>query len=170
MAATNRSKMQAAAKTKKSATQKSKVKVHDQKLQPWVRGSSLEAPVPKDGFVHRWIRFMVGNEMDATNFSRKRREGWTPVEKDSVPEEWQLMHQTSGRITGIIVEGLILCERPASVSKRRLAAMKAETERRTEASDHDLESVNKTNRSPAFGDIEKATTSTLAREVTIQSD
>lgn len=170
MAATNRSKMQAAAKTKKSATQKSKVAVHPEKLKPWVRGSALDTPAPKDGFVHRWIRFMVGNEMDATNFSRKRREGWVPVEKDSVPEEWQMMHQTTGRITGIIVEGLILCERPASVSKRRRDAMNEETRRRTEASDHDLESVNKSNRSPAFGDIEKATRSTPAREVTIQSD
>lgn len=170
MAATNKSKQQADSKIKKSAIMKSKTKVHATKLEPWKRGSSLDVPPAKDGHDQRWIRFMVGGEYDATNYSRKVREGWHPVEKDSVPEEWQMMHSTSGRITGLIVEGLILCERPISISNRRKASMEYETKRRTDASDHDLETVNKSNRSPAFGDITKATKSTPAREVTVQND
>jgi len=174
MAATHKALAQAELKIrqklKKSSGIKANTKVHEEKLTPWKRGSSLDTPPAKTGFDQRWIRFMVGGEYDATNYSRKVREGWTPVDKDAVPENWQMMHSTSGRITGIIVEGLILCERPRAVSKRRLKAMQIETARRTEASDHDLESVNKSNRNPAFGEIEKQTRSTPAREVTIQND
>ncbi len=164
MAATNRSKMLKAAKMKAANN------VHPLKDEPWKRGSSLDMPPAKSGHDQRWIRFMVGNVYDTTNYSRKIREGWNPVDSESVPEEWKSMHSTSGRITGVIVEGMILCERPSSVSKKRREAMNKETARRTDALDHDLENTNKSNRNPAFGDIRKASTSVPVREVPVQSD
>jgi hypothetical protein len=164
MAATNKSKQLRAAKMKAAN------EVHPPKSEPWKRGSSLDTPPAKAGFDLRWVRFMVGGVYDATNYSRKIREGWSPVDPESVPDEWKSMHATSGKVTGIIVEGLILCERDKNISKRRKKAMDFETQRRTDALDHDLEQVNRTNRNPAFGDIQKASKRVPVREVPIQND
>ena len=65
MAATNRSKELKAAKMKAANN------VHPLKDEPWKRGSSLDMPPAKNGHDQRWIRFMVGNVYDTTNYSRK---------------------------------------------------------------------------------------------------
>lgn len=159
-----------AGKTREAMQRENEV-VHAISDKPWVRGASLIMPPAKPGHDQRWVRFAMGDKPDPTNYARKIREGWTPRDADSLPEEWQSMKMDQGRHAGcIVVEGSILCERPVALSKRRNEHFQKETERRTEALYHDLDTVNRENKSVAYGPIRKAIDSRPAREVPIQGD
>jgi hypothetical protein len=114
-------------------------------------------PPAKDGMDQRWIRFQFADgKPDTTNFSRKCREGWNPIDPNTVAKDWNAISSTNGQITGLIVDGSILCERPIEISISRGEFMDEETQRRTEALDHDLESTNRsTQGQSAFGPVRK---------------
>lgn len=145
--------------------------VHEDEDAPWVRGASLEMPPAKPGMVQRWIAFAINGHPTPSNLMRKRREGWVPVKAEDVPADFPVPTEDHGKFAGcIVVEGSILCERPAAISRRRAKHVAKETKRRTDAINHDLERVNNQNRNPAFGPIQMASESKLVREVTVQSD
>lgn len=154
----------------KAATEKAKVAIHPKKEQSWVRGSSLEMPPAKPAYDQRWIRFMQGNDYDMPNLSRKLREGWKPVGMDSVSEDWKNMHTTQGRVTGIIVEGMLLCERHKSQTHKRTRFVREMTARRTDALKHDLDTTNSSVPGSGFHQIQKVQQSTPMKEVQIQED
>ena len=52
----------------------------------WTPPSSLDAPRPKDGFIHRWIRLEVLGQDDTKNVSNKLRTGWELVRADEYPD------------------------------------------------------------------------------------
>lgn len=145
--------------------------VHEYASTPWIRGASLVMPPARSGMDQRWIRFMVGDKEDNTNISRKFREGWTPRKDKDIPADLLPMKMQQGRWAGcIVVEGMLLCERPQSMSARRDQHFETETRRRTEALDADLEQVNRDNKSTAFGPVRKAVDRRLVREVKVQAD
>ena len=146
-------------------------KVHDEEDAPWVRGASLEMPPARTGMDQRWIRFASMGKEDATNYARKHREGWRPRKSESVSDDFEVPRMDTGRFAGcIVVEGMILCERAMSLSKRRTKHFNNETQRRTDAINSDLQSVNSQNRSPAFGPIQMATKQVRVREVKVAAD
>ena len=146
-------------------------KVHDEEDAPWERGASLEMPPAKPGMDQRWIRFASMGKEDSTNYARKSREGWKPRPAESVSADFDVPRMDTGRFAGgIVVEGMVLCERPMAISKRRDRHFKKETQRRTDAINSDLQRVNSQNRSPAFGPIQMATKQTRVREVNVASD
>jgi hypothetical protein len=53
----------------------------------WTPPSSLDAPRPKDGFKHRWIRLEILGQDDTKNVSSKLRSGWELVRSDEYPGE-----------------------------------------------------------------------------------
>lgn len=137
----------------------------------WVRGASLEMPPARPGMDQRWIRFATMGKEDATNFARKMREGWSPRRADTVKDDFAVPSMDTGRFAGaIVVEGMVLCERPLALSRRRDRHFRNETQRRTEAINADLQRVNSQNRSPAFGPIQMATQQTRVREVAVADD
>ena len=154
----------------KAATEKAKVTIHPKKEQSWVRGSSLEMPPAKPAYDQRWIRFMQGNEYDMPNLSRKIREGWKPVGMDSVSDEWKMQHTTQGRVTGIIVEGMLLCERHKSQSAKRTKYVRNITQTRTDALKHDLDTTNSSVPGSGFHQIQKVQKSVRMKEVQVQED
>lgn len=145
--------------------------VHEDEDTPWVRGLSMEMPPAKPGMDQRWIATAIMGKEMPTNYRRKLREGWKPVDPSSVSKEWQPLKMDQGKYAGtIMVEGSVLCERPMRISERRAKHFRMETQRRTDAINHDLQKVNTENRNPAFGPIKMASRSVAAREVPIQKD
>lgn len=145
--------------------------VRQEEETPWKRGQSLDMPPAKAGMEQRWIRFAVGGKEDPANISRKLKEGWKPVKADNIPEEFVAMKMEQGKWAGcMVVEGMLLCERPASIGKKRDKFFRDETERRTTAIRHDLEKINNANQNPAFGPIQMAQKSVPVREVRAQED
>ena len=51
----------------------------------WTPPSSLDAPRPKDGFKHRWIRLEILGQDDSKNVSNKLRSGFELVRADEYP-------------------------------------------------------------------------------------
>lgn len=141
----------------------------------WKRGQSLEMPPARKGMDQRWIATSVNGKETATNYRRKVREGWQPRPADTCDKGWQPLKMDQGKFAGVImVEGMVLCERPMAMSKRREAHFRMETQRRTDAINHDLQKMNTENRNPAFGPIRMASRSQavreVARDVAVQSD
>ena len=50
----------------------------------WTPPSSLDAPKPKDGFVHRWLRYEIAGFQDTANMSKRLREGYELVKSEEV--------------------------------------------------------------------------------------
>lgn len=105
------------------------VDIHAAESKPWVRPTSLEAPAPRTGFVQRWIRVGTGNSDDPTNTARKFREGWKPRPASSIPSSYHAPTIQHGKWVGCIgVEGMLLCEMPETMVKKRADHYAARTD------------------------------------------
>ena len=104
----------------------------------WTPPSSLDAPRPKDGYRHRWIRLEIMGQDDTKNISSKLRSGWELVRADEYPGE-NFSTITEGKYTGVIGHGgLALARIPEEVAKSREAYFNKQTQDREEAINNDL--------------------------------
>lgn len=87
----------------------------------WQPPNLLPDPNPKEGWTYRWIRTSTLGEPDVTNVSVRRREGWSPVHPNEVPElmvEVDPSVKESDKGT-IQVGGLMLCKMPKEMADAR---------------------------------------------------
>ncbi len=104
----------------------------------WTPPSSLDAPRPKDGFRHRWIRLEIMGQDDTKNISSKLRSGWELVRADEYPGE-QYSTITEGKYTGVIGHGgLALARIPEEVAKARNEYFARKTQESEQAIKNDL--------------------------------
>lgn len=127
------------------------------------RPSSLKAPPPRPGYVQRWVRVGMGGSIDEKNLNRKLREGWRARPSNTVPKGFQVPTIKHGDFLGtVMVEGMLLCELPVKMAKKRRDFMRRETTARTRAVNEHLMRVNEGARG-SFGPIRKAEESKVAR-------
>ena len=104
----------------------------------WTPPSSLDAPRPKDGYRHRWIRLEIMGQDDTKNISSKLRSGWELVRADEYPDS-VYPELKDGKYSGVIgVGGLVLARIPEEVAKSREAYFNKQTQDREEAINNDL--------------------------------
>lgn len=104
----------------------------------WTPPSSLDAPRPKDGFIHRWIRLEVLSQDDTKNVSNKLRTGWELVRADEYPGE-NFSTIQDGKYAGVIGHGgLALARIPEEVAKARNAYFAKQTKDREDAINNDV--------------------------------
>ena len=104
----------------------------------WTPPSSLDAPRPKDGFRHRWIRLEIMGQDDTKNMSSKLRSGWELVRADEYPGE-NYSTITEGKYTGVIGHGgLALARIPEEVAKARNEYFVRKTQESEQAIKNDL--------------------------------
>lgn len=84
----------------------------------WVEPTMLPDPLPQDGYVFKWVRTASRNVEDKTNYQKRIREGWEPVDAGDHPELMLELSvgQTSGKVE---VGGLILCKMPEEMAAQR---------------------------------------------------
>jgi hypothetical protein len=112
----------------------------DKNLQrkPWIPPSSLDAPPPPEGYIHRWVRVETNGQDDRKNFSARIREGFEPVRAEEYPN-FHLPTIQDGRLAGVIgVGGLVLCRIPLETVRERTAHYQGVTADRMAAVDNDL--------------------------------
>jgi hypothetical protein len=144
---------------------------HDYQETHWVHSSSLLTPPARAGMEQRWVRYMYGNDEDNTNYSRKLAQGWKTRKDSDIPDEMLPMKMEQGRMAGcLVVQGMVLCERPLSIGHRREKHFTDETRRRTDALESDIASANRATANTPFGPIERAVERKLMREVKVQQD
>lgn len=104
----------------------------------WTPPSSLDAPRPKDGYRHRWIRLEIMGQDDTKNVSSKLRSGWELVRADEYPGE-NYSTITEGKYTGVIGHGgLALARIPEEVAKARNEYFVKKTQESEQAIKNDL--------------------------------
>jgi len=113
-----------------------------EQIPDWRPTSTLDAPPVRPGMTQKWIRTHVGLNADPKNISKKFREGWQPRLASTAPDGYTpptiTFHQF-GEVIG--VEDVILCERPAKMTKQRNAYYRKKTARMTQAVEEDLHRV-----------------------------
>ena len=105
---------------------------------PWAPPSSLDAPPPPEGYIHRWVRVEAGGADDRKNYSARLREGFEPVRAEEYPD-FHLPTIQDGKHAGIIgVGGLILCRIPLETVQERNAYYRRMAQDQLQAVDNDL--------------------------------
>lgn len=105
---------------------------------PWAPPSSLDAPPPPEGYVHRWIRASVMGFDDKKNLSARVREGFELVRADEYPD-FEAPTIQDGRHAGVIgVGGLVLARFPVETREERNAYYTRRTSDQLKAVDNDL--------------------------------
>ena len=105
---------------------------------PWTPPSSLDAPPPPEGYVHRWIRESDMGYDDNKNLSARLREGFELVRADEYPDFAAPTIQ-DGKHAGVIgVGGLILARFPIESKTERDRFYREKTADQMDAVDNDL--------------------------------
>ena len=105
---------------------------------PWQPPSSLDAPPPPEGYVHRWIRESVMGFDDKKNLSARLREGFELVRADESPD-FESPTVQDGKHAGVIgVGGLLLARFPIESKKERDNYFRGKTQDQMLAVDNDL--------------------------------
>jgi hypothetical protein len=105
---------------------------------PWRPPSTLDAPNPPEGYVHRWIRESVMGHDDKKNLSARLREGFELVRADEYPE-YESPTVQEGKYSGVIgVGGLLLARFPIESKIERDKYFAGKTEDQMIAVDNDL--------------------------------
>ena len=93
---------------------------NEERNQSWSPPNLLPDPHPKDGWSFKWIRVNTQGQEDPMNYSKKLREGWSPVPVEECPEMEHLVLDPNPRFKGNVeVGGLLLCRMPESVANQR---------------------------------------------------
>ena len=78
----------------------------------------LPDPLPRDGFSFKWVRTGSRGTADKTNYQKRVREGWEPVDVSEYPELVAEVgaEEHAGKVE---VGGLILCKMPSEMVEQR---------------------------------------------------
>ena len=110
----------------------------ESRRKPWTPPSSLDAPPPPEGYVHRWIRESVMGYDDNKNLSDRLREGFELVRAYEYPDFAAPTIQ-DGKHAGVIgVGGLILARFPNESKSERDNFYREKTADQMTAVDNDL--------------------------------
>tara|TARA_Y100000401_G_scaffold22127_1_gene14819 strand:- start:262 stop:708 length:447 start_codon:yes stop_codon:yes gene_type:complete len=105
---------------------------------PWAPPSKLDAPKPKDGYKHRWIRTHLRGDDDQMNVHSRLREGYEPVRADEYPDQ-QFASVEEGKHEGVIGNGgLMLAKIPEETVEERTEYFRDQTRNQMTAVDQDL--------------------------------
>jgi len=127
---------------KNRVSRESDQRVKDTRKKVWSPPSSLDAPPPPKGFVHRWLRAESMGYQDTGNMSKKLREGWELVRADQLieqigPNDYPVI--SSGAHEGVVgVGGLLLARIPEEIVESRKEYFNSKTKGQMDAVDHDL--------------------------------
>ena len=114
----------------------------EQRKKTWQLPSSLDAPKAPNGFEHRWIRTNVQGFEDASNVTKKLREGWEFVKAEEIkndPDIHKYPQLTEGKYSGCIgIGGLVLARIPTEILRQRSEYFSRLTTDQLKGVDNDL--------------------------------
>ena len=115
--------------------------------------STLPTPTPQPGWSFRWVATSVLGESNASNVSKKSREGWEPVRAEDHPE-LKLAADKNGNVE---LGGLMLCKMPTEMVDARNDYYRSQAQAQVDSVDnHFLR--NNDPRMPLFSDKKSSTT------------
>lgn len=111
----------------------------EERQQTWSPANILPDPDPVEGIRFKWVRVSSMGQDDPMNYSKKIREGWTPVPVEEVPELQHLLIEPNKKFEGKMeVGGLLLCKMPEHMAKQRQDHYLAQSRGAMESVDNNL--------------------------------
>jgi hypothetical protein len=121
----------------------------EQRTQQWAPAATLPEITPQPGWKHRWVRSSMVGQSDATNVSKRMREGWEPVKLTEYPELQYFVDKNSRLPDSIEVGGLILMKAPEGLVEQRNAYYNRQADAQAQAVDNSFMKENDS-RMPLF--------------------
>jgi hypothetical protein len=126
----------------KRVSRESDIRSKNLRKKDWTPPSSLDAPVPPNGYLHRWIRAESMGFQDTANISKRLREGYELVRADELKNqigENDYPVISEGKHEGVIgVGGLLLARIPEEIVESRKQFFKKKTKQQMDAVDQDV--------------------------------
>tara|TARA_Y100000310_G_scaffold339678_1_gene433093 strand:+ start:3722 stop:4186 length:465 start_codon:yes stop_codon:yes gene_type:complete len=142
------------AKTDSRAPRDSESREESKRLASYDPGDMLPSPEPRDGIEYRYVRATSHGRVDNTNYSQAQRAGWTPVKAGEYPELGHVLSDFDSIIPdSIVIGGLVLCKRDASIGEHMKEAAAAESRASIQALDQNyMRDGGQDHRVPKFSD------------------
>ena len=110
----------------------------------WKPPSLLDAPIPRPGYVQRWIATSIQGKETPDNVYKRMRAGWNPRPADTVKDK-RYPTINHGQWAGSIgIEGMILCEMPEEKHKSMKAYYNGKNDSQNESIANDLDTLGRT--------------------------
>jgi hypothetical protein len=126
----------------KRVSRESDIRSKNLRKKDWTPPSSLDAPPPPNGYLHRWIRAESMGFQDTANISKRLREGYELVRADELKNqigENDYPVISEGKHEGVIgVGGLLLARIPEEIVESRKQFFKKKTKQQMDAVDQDV--------------------------------
>jgi hypothetical protein len=126
----------------KRVSRESDIRSKNLRKKDWTPPSSLDAPAPPNGYLHRWIRAESMGFQDTANISKRLREGYELVRADELKNqigENDYPVISEGKHEGVIgVGGLLLARIPEEIVESRKQFFKKKTKQQMDAVDQDV--------------------------------
>ena len=119
----------------------SEERISRERAKPWTPPSSLDAPEPPAGFIHRWLRAESMGFEDTANMSKKLREGYELVRGDEIASggHHYPIYTEGSKFKGYIgVGGLVLARIPIEIARSRAEYFRKITRDQMTAVDNDI--------------------------------
>lgn len=131
----------------------SDTRVEDMRVQDYDPGEMLPKPNARDGIEYRYVRVTARGSVDNINFSQALRAGWSPVKASDVPEFGAVLSDRDSPFPdGVLIGGLLLCQRDAEIGKRMQAKTAQEIRNQIESLDGNYMRTDNDSRLPKFSD------------------
>jgi hypothetical protein len=126
----------------KRVSRESDIRSKNLRKKDWTPPSSLDAPPPPNGYLHRWIRAESMGFQDTANISKRLREGYELVRADELKTqigENDYPVISEGKHEGVVgVGGLLLARIPEEIVESRREFFKKKTKQQMDAVDQDV--------------------------------
>tara|TARA_R110002020_G_scaffold37165_6_gene112278 strand:+ start:451 stop:918 length:468 start_codon:yes stop_codon:yes gene_type:complete len=116
-------------------------------------GEMLPKPRERDGIEYRYVRVSTRGSVDNINYSQALRTGWSPAKVTDLPELGHILSdQDSAFPEGVLIGGLLLCQRDAEIGKKMRKAANEEVKAQIQALDKNYMRDGGDSRMPKFAD------------------
>jgi hypothetical protein len=117
---------------------------HEEWDEDWEPKGILDASLmpPREGYVQRWVRTMLGGQEDTINIAKMYRNFWRPRDPGTVPKGIYVPTLIRDGQGVIGMPGAILMERPAKIHEAQRRQIRSMTADQQTAVDNDLYRVH----------------------------
>jgi hypothetical protein len=110
----------------------------------WGVTQNLAAPPPLPGMTQHWVRVMLLDKEDTSNYSKHLQRDWLPRPADTVNDEWAPMKISQGKFAGMIqTHDMILMHIPEARLAARTRANMRKTQSLVDSVNNDIMKIEK---------------------------
>jgi hypothetical protein len=131
----------------------SDTRTEEMREQSYDPSEMLPKPNARDGIDYRYVRVTARGIIDNINYSQALRGGWAPVKASDVPEFGAVLSDRDSPFPeGVLIGGLLLCQRDSAIGVRMQANIAKEIRNQIESLDGNYMRDDHDPKLPKFSD------------------